>query len=195
MPLAFSSISHESIAFGFFNIESDMLLLERYFLFATEFGRYISDMAKSEKAGAYETTWEVYFISDRKEIGDLMAAIHGIHYTGFIGELYCRFPFPERPQDFKQKPEGYKTQAAVKAMIHKFAEIIPIPIIIDKEAREVRIGDYLFTRASFQELINYVWRGGMPRWKDEVRPDYAAAMREKIEKNKRGIFEGIAFED
>ena len=35
----------------------------------------------------------------------------------------------------------------------------------------------------------------MPRWKDEVRPDYVMAMKEKIERNKRGIFEGIFFED
>jgi hypothetical protein len=34
MPLAFESLSHGTIAFGFFNIESDMLLLDRYFLFA-----------------------------------------------------------------------------------------------------------------------------------------------------------------
>ncbi|MGD2186296.1 MAG: hypothetical protein PVI71_09215 [Desulfobacterales bacterium] len=31
MPLAFESLSHGSIAFGFFNIETDMLLLENYF--------------------------------------------------------------------------------------------------------------------------------------------------------------------
>jgi hypothetical protein len=30
MPLAFESISHGTIAFGFFNIDSDMLLLEQY---------------------------------------------------------------------------------------------------------------------------------------------------------------------
>ncbi len=195
MPLAFNSISHGSIAFGFFNIDSDMLLLERYFLFATEFCRRISAIAESEEEGALETTWEVYFISGRKEIGDLMGAIHGIHYTGFIGDLYCRFPFPERPEEFKQKPEGRGTQAAVEAMIKKYAEIISIPVTIDKEAREIRIGDYRFARTSFQELIKYVWRGGMPRWKDEVRPDYVTAMREKIERNKRGIFEGIAFEE
>ena len=34
MPLAFESLSHGTIAFGFFNIESDMLILDRYFLFA-----------------------------------------------------------------------------------------------------------------------------------------------------------------
>jgi hypothetical protein len=32
MPLAFDTLSHGKIAFGFFNIESDMLLLEQYFL-------------------------------------------------------------------------------------------------------------------------------------------------------------------
>ena len=29
MPLAFESLSHGTIAFGFFNIESDLLLLDR----------------------------------------------------------------------------------------------------------------------------------------------------------------------
>jgi hypothetical protein len=29
MPLAFESINHGTIAFGFFNIESDMLLLDK----------------------------------------------------------------------------------------------------------------------------------------------------------------------
>lgn len=41
MPLAFESLSHGTIAFGFFNIESDMLLCDRYFLFADEFCRYV----------------------------------------------------------------------------------------------------------------------------------------------------------
>jgi hypothetical protein len=38
MPLAFESLSHGIIAFGFFNIESDMLILDRYFLFADSIG-------------------------------------------------------------------------------------------------------------------------------------------------------------
>jgi hypothetical protein len=37
MPLAFESLSHGAIAFGFFNIETDFLLLERYFFFADSF--------------------------------------------------------------------------------------------------------------------------------------------------------------
>jgi hypothetical protein len=172
-----------------------MLLLERYFLFATEFCRYISGMVKSAEKETFETTWEVYFISDEKEIGNLTGAIHGAHYTGFIGELYFRFPFPEKPEAFKQKPEGYETQPAVKSIINTYAEVIAIPVTMNKEAREIRIGDYVFNQASFQELITYVWRGGMPRWRDGVRPDYVTAMKEKIERNKSGIYEGIAFED
>ena len=38
MPLEFQSISHGKIAFGFFNIETDMILLGHYFLFARDFG-------------------------------------------------------------------------------------------------------------------------------------------------------------
>ena len=195
MPIAFNSISHGSIAFGFFNIDSDMLLLDRYFFFAAEFCRRISDMAESNKKGAFKTSWEVYFITDREEIGDLMGAIRGIHYTGFIGDLYCRFPFPERPEEFKQKTDGWRTKTVVEALIKKYAKTISIPIIIDRETVEIGIGDYRFTRVSFQELVKYVWRGGMPRWRDEVRPDYVTAMRAKIERRKRGIFEGIVIED
>lgn len=45
MPLPFDSLSHGTVAFGFFDIDSDMLLLEECFLFATEFCEYISKTA------------------------------------------------------------------------------------------------------------------------------------------------------
>jgi hypothetical protein len=47
----------------------------------------------------------------------------------------------------------------------------------------------------FQELIKYIWRGGYPRWKDEIRPGYVTGMRDIILQNCRGIFSGILFED
>ena len=86
MPLVFESLSHGTIAFGFFNIDSDMLLLEQYFLFGSE-----------------------------------------------------------------------------------------------------------FSRKTFQELITYVWRGGYPRWRDGIRPDYVLDMKSKIEAHRRGLFEKIQF--
>ncbi len=184
MPLAFDSLSHGSIAFGFFNIDSDMLLLDRYFFFSTDFCAHISSIVESDEEGSFKTSWQVYYIEEPEDIGDLMGAIHGIHYQGFIGELYRRFPFPERPEDFKQKPEGVKTRAIVEDMIAKYAEYIEIPFIADKEAQVVEIGAYRFSRPSFHELIKYVWRGGYPRWKDEVKPDYVLAMKREIQQKK-----------
>ena len=195
MPLAFDSLSHGSIAFGFFNIDSDMLLLDRYFFFSTDFCEHISSIVESDEEESFKTSWQVYHIDNPEDIGDLMGAIHGIHYQGFIGELYRRFPFPERPEDFKQKSEGVKTRAIVEDMIAKYAEYIEIPFIADKEAQAVKIGAYRFSRPSFHELIKYVWRGGYPRWKDEIKPEYVLAMKRKIEQKKIGLFEDISFID
>jgi hypothetical protein len=194
MPLAFDSISHGTIAFGFFNIESDMLLLEHYFFFVTEFCEYVSEIAEKDGKDDYETLWEVYHIKDPEDIGDLMGAIHGVRYTGFIGELYRRFPFPKRPEDFKQKPEGFKNRAVVEEVIGEYAEVRHIPFIITEKAQEVGLGAYRFARTSFQELIKYVWRGGYPRWKDEVRPDCVSRMKSKIVRSHNGLLEGIIFE-
>ena len=194
MPLAFDSISHGAIAFGFFNIDSDMLLLDRYFFFATEFCSNIIKMVEHQGPGQYETSWDVYEIPDPGEIGDLMGAIHGIHHSGFIGEVYQRFPFPKRPEDFKQKPEGYKTRNHVEEIIKKYARLIEIPFLIDENREEVSIGPYRFTKISFLELIRYVWQGGYPRWKDEVRPDYVMAMKEAIDINTSEIFSGVVLQ-
>jgi hypothetical protein len=38
MPLAFESISHGTIVFGFFSINADMLLLEQYFFILDAYG-------------------------------------------------------------------------------------------------------------------------------------------------------------
>ena len=191
MPLAFDSISHGTIAFGFFNIDSDMLLLDRHFFFAPEFCSHIMAIAENRVPGPYERSWDVYHISDPEDIGDLMGAIHGIRYTGFIGEVYLKFPFPEKPEDFKQRPEGYRTQPDMKEIIKKFAQSARIAIVIDQETEQVSIGSYRFTKASFQELIRYVWQGGYPRWKDEVRPDYVVAMKETIALSSCQILRGL----
>jgi hypothetical protein len=191
VPLAFDSISHGPIAFGFFNIDSDMLLLDRYFFFATEFCSRIREIAEYTGPGPYEASWEVYNIPDPADIGDLMGAIHGVHYTGFIGEVYLRFPFPERPENFKQKREGYRTRADLVAIIEKFARTVEIPFSIAPKASQVSIGNYRFTRASFQELIRYVWQGGYPRWRDEIRPDCVFSMKEAIRLSSCQILGGL----
>jgi len=191
MPLAFDSLSHGSIAFGFFNIESDMLLCDRYFLFADQFCSYVQNLVETAGKRSYQTIWKVQIIQSAEAIGDLMGAIHGIRYTGFMGELYRSFPFPPGAQDFKQNPQGFQTQSRVAEIIAKYADPLEIQVTVNNLCTAIQIGDYRFSSAQFQALIDYVWRGGYPRWKDETRPAYVSAMRDKILRNCEGIFEGI----
>ena len=56
MPLAFESLSHGTVAFGFFNIESDMLLLDRYFFFAGDFCDCVTALAAPPQGAKYSGT-------------------------------------------------------------------------------------------------------------------------------------------
>ncbi len=193
MPLAFESISHGTVAFGFFNIESDMLLLEHYFFFAADFCGWISSLAGEEAEQLLETRWPVFHIRRREDIGDLMGAIHGVRFGGFIGELYKSFPFPEQQEDFKQNPDGYRTRNLVEGLMRDYSVQIEIPVFLHPGKEEVGFGEYRFKRESFQALLLYVWQGGYPRWRDEVRPDYVIKMKEAVEVNPGGLFKGIRF--
>jgi len=96
MPLEFDSLSHGRIAFGFFNIKTDMILLEHYFLFARDFCAQISKYAQSSVNEIYQSSWDSYLIENNLDVGNLMGAIRGIDLRGFIGEVYKLFPFPRR---------------------------------------------------------------------------------------------------
>ncbi len=193
MPLGFESLSHGTIAFGFFNIESDMLLCDRYFWFADVFCGYVGDLAANAAEQFYRSFWKVQVIENAEDIGDLTGAIHGVHFTGFIGELYRRFPFPRQPEEFKQNPEGSQTQSLVTAILSKYARSHEIQVAVDNEKMEVTIGIYRFARNQFQQLIQYVWRGGYPRWKNEIRPAYVQEMKTQILQNRSGIFDHMEF--
>jgi hypothetical protein len=191
MPLAFESLSHGTIAFGFFNIESDMLLLDQYFFFADDFCENIEKLAANPVNQRLEDIWQIYHIADSQQIGDLTGAIHGVRYMGFIGEVYRRFPFPMKEEDFKQKADGHVNRSVVEEIIQDYAQLIVIKITTAPDNGVIEIGSYCFTRASFHELINYVWRGGYPRWKDEIRPDYVVSMKKTLSHDPRGVFDGI----
>ena len=191
MPLAFDSINHGKIAFGFFNIETDMLLLENYFIFATQFCNYLRKIACEKNSGGIQTLWEVDCIQEASEIGDLIGAIHGFRYTGFIGETYRRFPFPSEQEAFKQQTDGYKNQTVIREMICKYAQRIEIPFQSDDKAEAVSIGIYQFSRKTWHELIEYVWRGGYPRWRDEKRPDYVLSMKKSVTESLHPLFKGL----
>ncbi len=191
MPLAFESISHGTVAFGFFNIDSDMLLLDRYFFFSTAFCGHINDIAAWEPGESKQLSWQVYHIPDPEKVGDLMGAIHGVRFTGFIGEVYKRYPFPQKKADFKQKPGGIRTHDIVEAIIQKFGKRSEVLFTLDEVQNEAAIGPYRFSRSSFQALIRYVWQGGYPRWRDEQRPDYVLTMRDGIHGSHCDLLKGL----
>lgn len=190
MPLSFSSESHGNIAFGFFNIESDMLLLENHFFFADEFCDWIIEMAAQDNKEKKRFQYPVYYINDPNDIGDLMGAIHGVRFTGFIGKVYTHFPFPDDSEAFKQNPEGFKTQEIVKSLIEPFSTITDMAITFDVDA-QVYIGPYQFDKTVFHELIRYVWQGGYPRWKNEIRPPYVMEMKKNLGKSCNAFYKGV----
>jgi len=193
MPLAFESTSHGTFAFGFFNIRSDMLLLDNRFFFATGFCALMTDLV-GIAADAHEASMDGWIIDRPKDVGDLMGAIRGRRFTGFIGDTYRRYPFPAAPEDFRQAPEGDGTQAEFAAMIERYARRGPIPFEADSKADRVAIGGVEFTVAVFHDLLRYVWRGGYPRWRDEVRPAYVMEMKEILERSASRLFDGIDWE-
>lgn len=189
MPLEFDSISHGKIAFGFFNIETDMILLNQYFLFAEDFCNYISRL--TEKTDEFiETTWEVFEV-EPQNIGNLMGAIHRIDHRGFIGEVYKLFPFPKERERFKQNPEGFRTRSLIEKLIQKYGKKMNIRFFIQLKDDQIKIGEYLFNRTSFLELIKYIWMGGFPCWKDGIRPEYVLKMMNSFTESKNPLFNGL----
>lgn len=189
MPLSFRSENKGDIAFGFFNIESDMLLLEHYFFFADRFCQWMGDLAQKKDIEKERFEPLVSVIKKPEDIGDLMGAIHGVRFTGFIGRLYELFPFPREPEKFRQNPEGFITQKVVEAEIKPFSTDLPLPFVF--MADRVRIGSYEFKVKVFHELIRYVWEGGWPKWKNAVRPPYVLSMKDRIINNKNDFFKGV----
>ena len=94
----------------------------------------------------------------------------------------------------RKNPTGFQTQSQVAEIIAKYAEPLEIGVAVNNVRGTIQIGDYRFSSPQFQELINYVWRGGYPRWKNEIRPAYVSAMQDKILRAPKGIFEGIRFQ-
>jgi hypothetical protein len=188
MPLSFESRSHGPVAFGFFNIESDMLLLERYFFFCEDFCTWITTLAELETPAVLDCG--VYVIENPRDIGDLMGAIHGIRFTGFIGRVYERFPFPADPAGFRQNPEGDRTRQQIQNLIAPFSHTRIIPVGVD-DPDGFRFGSYQFTKSVCHELIRYVWEGGYPRWKDNTPPTCVTDMAGRLTRTRNPFFAGV----
>ncbi len=199
MPLAFRTLSHGTVAFGFFNIETDMLLLERMFFFADRFCRAVVEMAwavdradDSEGGDLAEVTFGGWQIDQVAAVGNLHGAIAGADLSGFIGATYRKFPFPEHPDDFKQSPLGGLRQAEVTEMIECYGRRERYTLTCGAAGHPVRLGAYEFDRRVFAQLIDYVEHGGYPRYRNEIRPDCVRLMMSELGELSAPCLEGVA---
>jgi hypothetical protein len=193
MPLLFKSLSHGEIPFGFFNIETDMVLLDNHFFFASDMAARVVEMASEEPDAVCAKEWDVYVL-DEAQIGNLLGAISGVDLRGFIGEVYSRFPFPCDPDKFKQNPEGYARRELVEEIAGRYATRSRIAVMIEPNAETIRIGRYRFDDEGFHRLLNYLWIGGYPRWKADTRPAYIISMKRAVEISRRPFFRNTAFD-
>jgi len=190
MPLAFPSKSHETVVFGFFNIETDMLLLENLFFFADRFCQAAVSLAEKSEGPDADVRIDGFRIEDPAMMGSLHAAIHGVDFSGFIGEVYRQFPFPDNQAGFKQRPYGEKNRSLVEGLIHNYGKDQPIHLIWDEPTSTVSIEQFVFDQMTFGALIAYVIRGGYPRWRDGIRPHYVQEMMEKLSEISSPLFLG-----
>lgn len=190
MPLPFTSRSHGTVAFGFFNIEIDMLLLEDLFFFAESFCEAVVELLAPVGAELGQGTTPA-FASNTAAIpgwrmkspaaaGNVNLAISRVDLSGFIGESYGQFPFPERPEGFKQKPEAQGNRPWAKEAIRRYAKALTIPLRRDEAAGVVWVDRFAFDQQVFLDLVAYVDRGGYPRWEGEVRPHYVTTMMSRL---------------
>ena len=180
MPLAFPSLSHGTVAFGFFNIESDMLLLQQNFFFADHFCRLVLELAAASKQAEAELSLPGWRIDEPGQMGNVNTAIAGVDQSGFIGATYQAYPFPRQQEGFKQKPYGIRNQAEFARLIENFGQSQTHKLHWQGAEQIVTLAGIRFEREAFLQLIHYVDRGGYPRWLNEERPDYVQAMMDGL---------------
>ena len=98
-------------------------------------------------------------------------------------------PSPAAQEDFKQQPEGWQNRVPAEEIAREFGDFRDVPFQFDKERSTVDIGIYKFDKLGFRELILYVWRGGMPMWRDEIRPQYVLDMMDAVNTSTVWLFQ------
>lgn len=191
MPLGFNSFTHGHLAFGFFNIDTDLLLLDSLFFWATDFCRLIQEISTAPTGQDLNLEFDAWRIDSPTKIGNLHGAIAGVDHTGFIGQVYARFPFPPRPEDFRQT-EGAGNRGPVAELLAQWSAPETAALSIPADGRSAALAEYGFTTLAFQELIRYVWMGGMPRWRPQGRPDYVADLAEPVGASGHPLLQGLS---
>jgi len=77
-------------------------------------------------------------------------------------------------------------------MIERYAGAGRITVAVDGAGSTIEIGDYLFSREEFHNLLRYLWAGGYPTWKAGVRPGCVTGMKERIIAARHPLFDGFS---
>lgn len=189
MPLAFDTLSHGSVAVGFCNVETDLLVLHHYVVFASDFCRWL--VAWGTGPDSFTEKRPLWVVDNATAWGDLHAAIAGVESGGLMGALYGRWPFPSDPRDFRQKRNGYENRSQAEALLQPFARHAVVTLTVDRAGQVVAIGPCRFAAAAFRRVVSYLWRGGMPTWDSGGRPAYVEALGETVGRSGHWLFEGV----
>jgi hypothetical protein len=173
MPLAFDTLEGDRVAFGFFHIETDLLLLERRFFWCRGFCAALDALLEVPVGLTGISHLPGWRIDSAAALGDLHGALAGDALHGLIGALYARWPFPARRAEFRQKPDGQVPPAQVEALLDRFGTRTTFALRMTPGVA-FDLDGTRFTPAQFARLAEYVWRGGMPGWAAGVRPAYLA---------------------
>jgi hypothetical protein len=169
MPLAFQSLNRGTVAFGFFHIETDLVLLERRVFWCRQLCELFSDLAAT---GPDREMWARLPGWEPAELGDLHGAIAGVSHAGLIGELYRRWPFPADPAGFRQKAAGAADRGEVAALLDRHGRRAEWEVIARRKGARLELDGTAFDPPGAKALAVYLWRGGMPGWQEGRRPDY-----------------------
>jgi len=189
MPLGHTSLSHGVVVFGFFNVKCDCLLLNNHFFFASDFCYWVTGWA--QEGPPAEGFQDVYVIENPVDIGNRRWGELGCRHHGFLSDVYELLPFPDDPEDFRQQPEGGRVRREVEPILQKWATATQMPVRFDREQGHISLGEFVFDRPGFRELLLYVWRGGLPTWRDSVRPQYVTDMAHALQCSTHWPFQGM----
>lgn len=177
MPLLFNSLNQGVVSFGFYNIETDGLLLGQHFFFCTDFCTAAKALFGKPLAETANTTLSGHVFHDPQRVGDLKGAIEGSHHSGFLGELYRMWPFPAAPKAFRQKLHCFENRLKTSYLLERMADSVEIQVAREAHFRRVTVGPYHFSHDGFARLLQYIVWGGYPTWEDHEESQLPEELR------------------
>jgi hypothetical protein len=199
MPLLFNSLSHGAVSFGFYNIETDGLLLGEHFFFCTDFCSAMIELFEKPLEQDANSTFPGHVFDDPQRIGNLKGAMtNSSRHTSYFGELYRMWPFSEAPGAFRQKLHCFKNRERTLALLESMSTPVELQVTREPYFQQVAIGSYHFSGRELVRLLQYVVRGGYPTWEDHEEsqlPDPLRALCQHLAQHEESLMGGRVRQD